>query len=191
MIASSSIERIVDWASLGPVKRSAAVSRFLLCRRTNSLLDQVGTFVSMVGLSVPSFFSGVLAILIFAVYLSWLPWVYNTNLVVNSLSSFGEQVRQIVMPVTVLTVQTTSKMSRYLRSSKLDGLGRDYVRAARAKGVSETLVIACPLIAQFDDPGSDRHLAWVASRPRRRVRCRTNIQGKGNRPSPDHRYLRP
>lgn len=50
------------------------------------------------------------------------------------------------MPVTVLTVQTTSQMSRYLRSSMLDNLGRDYVRIARAKGMSETVVVLVHLL---------------------------------------------
>lgn len=109
--------------------------------KQHSLFDQVGTFLSMVGLSVPSFFSGVLVILIFAVYLHWFPSIYNTNLVVNSWSSFGEQLRQMAMPVMVLAVQTTAQISRYLRSSMLDNLGQDYVRTARAKGMSESVVV--------------------------------------------------
>ncbi|MBM7487781.1 peptide/nickel transport system permease protein [Bradyrhizobium sp. USDA 3686] len=106
-----------------------------------SVFDQVGTFLSMVGLSVPSFFSGVLVILIFAVYLNWFPSIYNTNLVVNSLGGFVEQLRQMIMPVMVLAVQTTANISRYLRSSMLDNLGEDYVRTARAKGMGERVVV--------------------------------------------------
>lgn len=106
-----------------------------------SIFDQAGTFLSMIGLAVPPFFSGVLVILVFAVYLGWFPSIYNTSLVVNSWSSFMEQVRQMVMPVMVLAVQTTAQISRYLRSSMLDNLGQDYVRTARSKGMSEKVVV--------------------------------------------------
>ncbi|RXH29750.1 ABC transporter substrate-binding protein [Bradyrhizobium nanningense] len=106
-----------------------------------SMFDQVGTFLSMVGIAVPSFFSGVLAILIFAVYLNCFPSIYDTNLVINSWSSFFDQARQMVMPVMVLAVQTTAQISRYLRSSMLDNLAQDYVRTARAKGMSEPEVV--------------------------------------------------
>lgn len=106
-----------------------------------SVFDQAGTFLSMVGLAVPSFFSGVVMILIFAVYLDWLPSIYNTNLVVDNWGSFAAQVRQMIMPVVVLAVQTTANISRYLRSSMLDNLGQDYVRTARAKGMGEEVVV--------------------------------------------------
>ncbi|MER9223905.1 ABC transporter permease [Mesorhizobium sp. M0644] len=106
-----------------------------------SAFDQIGTFLSMLGLAVPPFFSGVLAILIFAVYFDWFPTIYNTNLVINSWSSFIEQLRQMAMPVMVLAVQTTASISRYLRSSMLDNLNQDYVRTARAKGMGEAAVV--------------------------------------------------
>lgn len=109
--------------------------------RQYSVFDQAGTFVSMVGLAVPPFFSGVLVILIFSVYLHWFPSIYNTNLVVDSWSNFLAQLRQMVMPVMVLAVQTTAQISRYLRSSMLDNLGQDYVRTARAKGEGEAVVV--------------------------------------------------
>ncbi|TIX97433.1 MAG: ABC transporter permease, partial [Mesorhizobium sp.] len=86
-------------------------------------------------------FSGVLAILIFAVYLDWLPTIYNTNLIVNSWSNFTEQFLQMAMPVMVLAVQTIASISRYLRSSMLDNLEQDYVRTARAKGMGENVVV--------------------------------------------------
>ncbi|MER8976700.1 ABC transporter permease [Mesorhizobium sp. M0800] len=106
-----------------------------------SIFDQIGTLLSLLGIAVPSFFSGVLAILLFAVYLDWLPTIYNTNLAADNWSSFLEQLRQMAMPVMVLAVQTTASISRYLRSSMLDNLGQDYVRTARAKGMSENVVV--------------------------------------------------
>ena len=70
--------------------------------RQYSIFDQLGTFVSMVGFSVPTFFTGLLAIIIFSVQLQWLPSIYDTTLVVRDWPSFVKQVRQMIMPVTVL-----------------------------------------------------------------------------------------
>ena len=60
-----------------------------------SWFDQMGTFVSMVGFSVPPFFSGVLVIVIFSVQLGWFPSIYDTTLVVNSWDAFVKQLQQM------------------------------------------------------------------------------------------------
>jgi peptide/nickel transport system permease protein len=109
--------------------------------RQYSVFDQTGTFVSMIGFSVPPFFSGVLLIVIFSVQLKWLPSIYDTTHVVNSWDSFVVQLRQMIMPVMVLALQTTAQVSRYMRASMLDNLTQDYVRTARAKGMSESVVV--------------------------------------------------
>lgn len=109
--------------------------------RQYSVFDQAGTFVSMIGFSVPPFFSGVLLIVIFSVTLGWLPSIYDTTLVVNDWATFKMQIMQMVMPVMVLALQTTAQVSRYMRASMLDNLGQDYVRTARAKGMSESTVV--------------------------------------------------
>jgi peptide/nickel transport system permease protein len=106
-----------------------------------SIFDQVGTFVSMVGFSVPTFFTGVLFIVIFAVNLGWFPSVYNTTHVVTDWPSFVVQVKQIIMPVMVLGLYNASQISRYMRASMLDNLNQDYVRTARAKGLNEKVVV--------------------------------------------------
>ncbi len=106
-----------------------------------SIFDQIGTFVSMVGYSVPTFFTGVLLIVIFSSHLQWFPSIYDTNLVVNDWSSFVAQVRQMFLPVVVLTLYNTSQISRFVRASMLDNLHQDYVRTARAKGVKEKVVL--------------------------------------------------
>jgi peptide/nickel transport system permease protein len=106
-----------------------------------SVFDQAGTFVSMIGFSVPPFFSGVLLIVIFSVQLQWLPSIYDTTLVVNSWDTFMTQLRQMIMPVMVLALQTTAPVSRYMRASRLDNLSQDYLRTARAKGMSESVVV--------------------------------------------------
>ncbi|TYB87706.1 ABC transporter permease [Oceaniovalibus sp. ACAM 378] len=109
--------------------------------RQYSVFDQAGTFVSMVGYSVPPFFSGVLLIVIFSVKLGWLPSIYDTTHVVNDWASFKVQLKQMIMPVMVLALQTTAQISRFMRASMLDNLNQDYVRTARAKGMSESVVV--------------------------------------------------
>ena len=98
-----------------------------------SIFDQIGTFVSMVGYSVPTFFTGVLLVVIFSSYLQWFPSVYDTNLRVTDWASFVAQVKQMFLPVLVLTLYNVSQISRFVRASMLDNLHQDYVRTARAK----------------------------------------------------------
>jgi len=106
-----------------------------------SLLDQIGTLFSMIGFSLPTFFSGLLFIIIFSVALKWLPSIYDTTHVVTDLPSFMVQLRQMAMPVAVLTLFFTAQISRFTRSAMLESLGQDYVRTARSKGLSERHVI--------------------------------------------------
>ena len=106
-----------------------------------SWFDQIGTLVTMIGFSVPPFFSGVLVIVIFSVSLQWFPSVYDTTHVVNDWDSFVVQLKQMIMPVMVLALQITSQLSRFMRASMLDNLNQDYVRTARAKGLSENIVL--------------------------------------------------
>jgi peptide/nickel transport system permease protein len=109
--------------------------------RQYSWFDQIGTFISMVGYSVPTFFTGVLLIVVFSSYLQWFPSIYDTTLVVDSWSSFVLQVKQMFLPVLVLTLFNVSQISRFVRASMLDNLNMDYVRTARAKGVKEKVVL--------------------------------------------------
>ena len=109
--------------------------------RQYSWFDQAGTFVSMIGFSVPPFFSGVLVIIIFSVELGWFPSIYDTTLVVDDWASFVKQLNQMVMPVMVLALQITAQISRFMRASMLDNLNQDYVRTARAKGLGESAVV--------------------------------------------------
>ncbi|WP_108837562.1 ABC transporter permease [Tateyamaria sp. Alg231-49] len=106
-----------------------------------SVFDQAGTFITMIGFSIPPFFTGPLLIVVFSVQLGWLPSIYDTTHVVTDWASFKIQFMQMVMPVMVLALQTTAQISRYMRSSMLDNLGQDYVRTARAKGLKEGVVV--------------------------------------------------
>ncbi len=106
-----------------------------------SIFDQIGTFVSMVGFSVPTFFTGLVMIVVFSSTLGWLPSIYDTTHEVNDLASFWFQVKQMIMPVMVLALFNASQLSRFVRASVLDNLSQDYVRTARAKGLKERAVL--------------------------------------------------
>ena len=106
-----------------------------------SIFDQAGTFVTMIGYSVPPFFTGPLMIVIFAVWLGWFPSIYDTTLVVDDWSSFKRQVWQMFLPMMVLALQITAQIARFMRASMLDNLNQDYVRTARAKGLGERTVV--------------------------------------------------
>jgi peptide/nickel transport system permease protein len=90
---------------------------------------------------VPTFFTGLLFIIIFSVKLNWFPSFYNTTLKVTDLASFWLQIKQMIMPVTVLAFFNAAQLSRFTRSSMLDNLNQDYVRTARSKGLRERIVI--------------------------------------------------
>jgi peptide/nickel transport system permease protein len=109
--------------------------------RQYSAFDQIGTFVSMIGFSVPTFFTGVLLIVIFSVNLGWFPSIYDTTHKVNDWDSFVFQLRQMIMPVAVLALYNAAQISRFMRASMLDNLNQDYVRTARAKGLGEKTVV--------------------------------------------------
>lgn len=109
--------------------------------RQYSWFDQIGTFISMVGFSVPTFFTGVLVIVIFSVWLGWFPSIYDTTHEVTDWPSFWFQVKQMIMPVSVLALFNAAQISRFMRASMLDNLNQDYVRTARAKGLRERSVV--------------------------------------------------
>ena len=109
--------------------------------RQYSWFDQFGTLFAMIGFSVPTFFTGVVLIVVFSVKLGWFPSIYDTTLQVVDWESFLKQARQMVLPVTVLALFNAAEISRYTRGSMLENLSQDYVRTARAKGMTERTVV--------------------------------------------------
>jgi peptide/nickel transport system permease protein len=97
--------------------------------RRNSLFDHGATFVVFLGTSMPVFWTGIMLILLFAVQLRWLP--------VSGWDSWGA----LVLPAGTLATFSTPLLLRIVRSSMLEVISLDYVRTARAKGVSEWFVI--------------------------------------------------
>ena len=106
-----------------------------------SLFDHVATTAAFIGFSVPTFFTGLLLIIFFSVKLQWLPFIYDSTLQVHDLDSFGQQIKQSIMPIAVLALFQTATLVRFTRASLLENLPQDYVRTARAKGVGEFAVI--------------------------------------------------
>lgn len=113
----------------------------LAATRPYSVFDQVTTTLAFIGFSLPTFFTGLLFILIFSVRLDWFPFIYNSTLKVTDWSSFLAQVRQSVMPIAVLALVQTATLMRYVRSAALETIYRDYIRTARAKGLPQRVVI--------------------------------------------------
>ncbi|MBU6423236.1 MAG: ABC transporter permease [Chloroflexi bacterium] len=109
--------------------------------RRNGITDHVISTLAYFGFSMPTFFTGVLFIIIFSIKLGWFSFLYNSNLHVTSLQTFWEQVQQSIMPIAVLGLFDAAILTRFVRSEMLEHLPLDYVRTARAKGLWERAVI--------------------------------------------------
>jgi peptide/nickel transport system permease protein len=101
-----------------------------------SLFDQTATTFAFLGFSIPTFFSGILLILVFSVFLGWLPFVYDSE-----VSGFWPNLKQSIMPITVLGLAGAAQLMRFVRASMLETISQDYVRTARAKGLREKSVV--------------------------------------------------
>jgi peptide/nickel transport system permease protein len=109
--------------------------------RPYSVFDQIASTLAFVGFSLPTFFTGILLILIFSIYLDWLPFVYRADISATGWQWYSEHIRQAAMPVAVLGLFQGASWTRYVRSSVLDVIHLDYVTTARAKGLAERDVI--------------------------------------------------
>ncbi|RDJ25442.1 ABC transporter permease [Bosea caraganae] len=108
--------------------------------RPYSLFDQIANTLAFVGFSLPTFFTGLLFILLFSIYLDWLPFVYRSDIAATGWRWYWEMLRQAIMPITVLGLFQAASYTRYVRSAVLDVVRLDYVTTARAKGLSEQKV---------------------------------------------------
>jgi peptide/nickel transport system permease protein len=113
----------------------------LAATKPYSLFDQVANTLAFVGFSLPTFFTGLLLILVFSVQLDWLPFVYRADINATGWRFYWEHIRQSIMPVTVLGLFQGASLVRYVRSSVLDVIRLDYVTTARSKGIGERKVI--------------------------------------------------
>ncbi|MEA2528353.1 MAG: peptide/nickel transport system permease protein [Thermomicrobiales bacterium] len=101
-----------------------------------SLFDQFATTFAFLGFSLPTFFTGILLIVIFSVKLNWLPFIYD-----STVDGVWAHVKQAIMPVTVLGLAGAASLTRFVRASMLEVISQDYVRTARAKGLREQSVV--------------------------------------------------
>jgi peptide/nickel transport system permease protein len=108
--------------------------------RPYSIFDQIANTLAFVGFSLPTFFTGLLLILLFSVQLDWLPMVYRTDVGGTGWTWWWEQIRQSIMPVAVLGLFQGASLVRYVRSAVLDVVRLDYVTTARSKGIGERAV---------------------------------------------------
>src|SRR6516164_2461594 len=109
--------------------------------RPYSIFDQIANTFAFIGFSLPTFFTGLLLILIFSVNLGWLPFVYRTDIAATGWQWYWEYLKQAIMPVTVLSLFQAASYTRYVRSAVLDVIKLDYVTTARSKGLDESKVI--------------------------------------------------
>ena len=105
--------------------------------RPYSLFDQFATTFAFIGFSLPTFFTGLLFILLFSIYLDWLPFIYRADIGATGWRWYWEHIRQAIMPVAVLGLFQAAAMTRFMRAAVLDVIRLDYVNTARAKGLSE------------------------------------------------------
>lgn len=118
----------LTFAALGVALVVGVLSGIVAAYRKDSWMDVTATTVSLFGISMPAFFFGLLVIMVFSVWLKWLPvmprgWT------------------ALLLPAATLGLIEAAPLARVTRSSMLEVLGRDYMRAARAKGVPETALL--------------------------------------------------
>ncbi len=109
--------------------------------KRGSIFDRLATTFAFMGFSLPTFFTGLLFIIVFSVQLGWFPFIYNSSLTVQGWSSFLAVLRQSIMPICVLALFQTAVLMRFIRSAVLEELPQDYVQTAYAKGLSAFRVI--------------------------------------------------
>jgi peptide/nickel transport system permease protein len=109
--------------------------------RPYSIFDQIANTLAFIGFSLPTFFTGILFILLFSITLGWLPFVYRADIAATGWLWYWEHFKQALMPVAVLGLFQGASWTRYVRSAVLDVIRLDYVTTARAKGLAERVVV--------------------------------------------------
>jgi len=107
--------------------------------RQNGWVDRLVTLFVLIGISIPSFWLGLLLILLFAVRLQWLP--ASGMVAIYGGGDFFDRIRHLVLPATTLAVVASGVIARLTRSGMLEVLRQDYIRTARAKGAAERSVV--------------------------------------------------
>jgi len=109
--------------------------------RPYSLFDRIASSLAFIGFSLPTFFTGLLLILLFSIHLHWLPFVFRTHIPGSGWAWWWGHIEQSIMPVMVLGLFQGASWTRYVRSAVLDVIRLDYVTTARSKGLPERSVL--------------------------------------------------
>jgi peptide/nickel transport system permease protein len=109
--------------------------------RPYSWFDRIASTLAFVGFSLPTFFTGLLLILLFSIKLDWLPFVFRADIGGTGWQWWWGNIKQAVMPVLVLGLFQGASWTRYVRSAMLDVIRLDYVTTARSKGLTERVVV--------------------------------------------------
>jgi peptide/nickel transport system permease protein len=133
-IAIIGLSQLLALAIALPVGILAAVKPY-------SWFDRIASTLSFVGFSLPTFFTGLLFILLFSITLGWFPFVFQSEVQATGFDWWVVQFKQSIMPIMVLGLFQAASWMRYVRSSVLDVVRLDYVTTARSKGLKERVVI--------------------------------------------------
>ena len=133
-IAIIGMSQLVALAIALPVGVLAAVKPY-------SWFDRIANTLSFIGFSLPTFFTGLLFILFFSIYLDWFPFVFQSEIQATGWAWWVAQFKQSIMPIMVLGLFQAASWMRYVRSSVLDVVRLDYVTTARSKGLKERVVV--------------------------------------------------
>lgn len=109
--------------------------------RPYSWFDRIASTLAFVGFSLPTFFTGLLLILLFSIKLDWLPFVFRADIAGSGWPWWSQHIKQAIMPVLVLGLFQGASWTRYVRSAVLDVIRLDYVTTARSKGLKESAVV--------------------------------------------------
>jgi peptide/nickel transport system permease protein len=113
----------------------------LSATRPYSVFDQIASTLALIGFSLPTFFTGIVFILLFSISFNWLPFVFRADLAATGLQWWWEEIRQSIMPIAVLGLFQGATWTRFVRSAVLDVIRLDYVTTARSKGLAENAVV--------------------------------------------------
>ncbi len=165
--------------------------------KKNSIFDAGGTVIALIGVSIPIFWLGIMFIMVFSGYLHWLPSGGRINVMLEPVevtgfymidallegntAAFQDAAIHLVLPALALGMYSMAIITRMTRSSMLETLGQDYVRTARAKGLTEQQGHRQARTAQLAHPRDHRHRPAVRRVARRRAADRERLLVAGHR----------
>lgn len=119
--------------------------------------DNAATLFAFLGVSIPNFWFGIILLLVFAVQLSWVPVVYNTEVAVFSLAN----AKQLLLPVIVLVTGSVGAIQRVARNESAEYLNTDFVKTARAKGADEQRILTRHILRPASVPMSTTYVGTL------------------------------